>query len=379
MSKPIPAIVESQHEAEFAAVRATFSALREADVQAEKADKRAEAARGAAAMRRIECGRALMAVRKIWPSRGPNAKGWGEYLAKEGIEQSTAWNYMKLAGHVGDEFSPADGETPTYADVGIDRRPRLVPPPPPDTDFDPVPQPPAALPRPGFDLRLGDWRSALIGEGMVDALITDPPYGERTHRSNFRERADGHDVAGLRPDFAAWTPADVQDFVRQWAPRTRGWIVALTSHDLAPAWEAAYEAAGRYAFAPVPCVIQGMSVRMAGDGPSSWTVYAMVARPTSGAFSRWGTLPGAYVGGRQPGAENGRGKPGWLLDRIVRDYTRANDLVCDPMAGYGSTLISAIDAGRRAIGSEIDHDAYDEAHRRAARPRATDDESPSAA
>ncbi len=245
---------------------------------------------------------------------------------------------------------------------------------PPDTDFDPVPQPPAALPRPGFKLLLGDWHSVLVDVGMVDTLITDHPYGAKTHE-NSREgaRSDGYAIEGLGPEYTHWTASDVLHFAQHWSPRTRGWMVALTSHDLIPAWEIAYETVGRYGFAPVPCVINGMSVRLGGDGPSSWTVYAMVGRPRSGEFSRWGTLPGAYTGGREAGSEGGRGKPGWLMRAIVGHYSRPGDLVCDPLAGFGATLIAAIDKGRRAIGAELDHAAYDEAHRRAARPRATDE------
>jgi hypothetical protein len=385
--KPIPAIVENQHETTLAAVRATYSALREAETQAVKLSKRLEAATGAADMRRLELGKALVAARELWPpakaaqggARGPGGKTWAAYLEGEGIALSSAWRYMELAGYVEGSFQIGDlkgpGRVPTYAEAGIGRegRPANAPDAP---DFDPVPQPPAALPRPGFALRLGDWRSVLIDAGMVDALITDHPYGARTHensRRNGNPREDGYALDGLGPEYTHWSSADVMHFAQAWSPRVRGWMVALCSHDLIPAWEAAYEAVDRYGFAPVPCVINGMSVRLGGDGPSSWTVYAMVGRPRTGAFSRWGTLPGAYTGGREPGAEGGRGKPSWLMRAIVRDYSRPGDLICDPLAGYGATLIAAIDEGRRAIGAELDHAAYDEAHRRAARPRATDD------
>ena len=40
---------------------------------------------------------------------------------------------------------------------------------------------------------------------------------------------------------------DVAEFVGSWAPRTERWIVAMTSHDLIPAWEAALDAAVGYA------------------------------------------------------------------------------------------------------------------------------------
>jgi len=380
---PVPAIVQTEHEAVLAAVRERYSALREAETQQVKASKRLEAATGAADMRRLELGKALVAARRLWPdaraaqggARGPGGKTWAAYVEGEGIALATAWNYMRLAGYVegssnmsGDVGRP---DVPTYAELGIDKRPRgprLVP----DEPDDVVPQPPAPLPRQGFNLRLGDWRSVLIDAGMVDVLITDHPYGKRTHASE-ATRDDGHSADGLAPEYTHWNASDVLHFAQHWSPRTRGWMVALCSHDLIPAWETAYEAVGRYGFAPVPCVISGMSCRMQGDGPSSWTVYAMVGRPRSGEFSRWGTLPGAYTGGREAGSEGGRGKPSWLMRAIARDYSRPGDLICDPLAGYGATLLAALDEGRRCIGAELDHGAYDEAYRRAAIPRETDE------
>lgn len=38
----------------------------------------------------------------------------------------------------------------------------------------------------------------------------------------------------------------------------------------------------------------------------------------------------------------------------IRQYTRPGDLVLDPMAGSGTTLVEAIDAGRRAVGVEYE-------------------------
>ena len=229
----------------------------------------------------------------------------------------------------------------------------------------------------GWELRLGRWQDALAGV-TCDAIVTDPPYGARTHentRSLGNERADGYAMENLGPGYTAWTSADIDEFVQSWSPRCRGWIVTLTSHDLIPAWQAAHEAVGRYCFAPVPCVIRGMSVRLCGDGPSSWTVYAVVARPATQEFARWGTLDGAYVGGngshgRGGGTDRGggRGKPSWLEHALVRDYSRPGDVVVDPMAGFGGALAAAVSLGRTAIGAEMDAAAFLEAKRRLARP-----------
>lgn len=220
------------------------------------------------------------------------------------------------------------------------------------------------------DLRLGRWQDVLA-DVECDALICDPPYSARNHKGHDAiagfESKDGHarEVIG----YSCLSPEDVAAFVSSWSPRVRGWMLCLTSHDLIPAWEDAFADAKRLSFAPVPCVITGMTFRMMGDGPSSWSVYAMVARPRTKAMAKWGTLPGAYVVGRAPsGSGGGRGKPLDLMRALVKDYSRPGDLICDPCAGYGTTGLAALSMGRRFVGAECDAAAHAEALKRLARP-----------
>lgn len=232
-----------------------------------------------------------------------------------------------------------------------------------------------AISIPSVDLYQGSWQQVLTGLDdspiEVDTLIADPPFGKRTHDQEEGDRYDGYDVEGMRPNYEHWAPADVHEFVRAWSPAVRGWMVCLTSHDLIPAYEAAYEAAGRYVFPPVTCLIKGMTVRRNADGPSSWTVYAMVGRPRTREFSTWGTLAGGYVGPRVAGGKSGRGKPLWLMRGLVNDYSRPGALICDPLAGWCHTLIAARALGRRGVGSERDAEAFAEGRARIARATQT--------
>lgn len=223
-----------------------------------------------------------------------------------------------------------------------------------------------------IDLRLGRWEDVLADVGEVDAVICDPPYSQRTqdgHDNGVRisrlgERDGRRWLGGKRtnhaPDlirertsisYAHWTPADVNAFVDSWAPRNRGWFVCLSDHSLCAAYEAAYARHGLTTFAPVGILIPGMTVRMAGDGPSSWTIYANVARPKR--LSKWGTLPGGYTGGPGERVHIG-GKPLWLMRELVKDYSRENDLVVDPCMGAGTTGLACRIEGRRFIGAECD-------------------------
>lgn len=210
-------------------------------------------------------------------------------------------------------------------------------------------------------VRRGRWQDVL-GEVEPGTVITDPPYGKRTHASDpSAHRNDGAELTAI--DYSGWTRDDVHEFTRSWLPRTSRWLVAMTSHDLIPHWESAIADAGWYAFAPLAAVISGMGVRQLADGPASWVIHIVVARRRSKQLGTeggkiWRSLPGGYAGPATAGMAGGRGKPPWLTDDLVRDYSNPGDIVCDPFAGWGSTLVSARNAGRDAIGSEMDPVAF---------------------
>jgi len=274
-------------------------------------------------------------------------------------------------------------------------------------------------------LHLGPYTETLAGETW-DALICDPPYSERTHTGHndgaatadrMRDhlaRMEARVAAGLPAtlsgekgchndrekialrratiklaeqksqrnrraiEYLAWTPDDVRSFVDFCAPRTRGWMVAMCDHTLLEHYWKAMARHDRYVFDfPIPWVASGSRVRMGGDGPACWTCMLAVSRPKTAEAMRWRSLPGAYLytsrGGESDGTAGGRdtyigGKPLDLMRAIVRDYSRPGDTVCDPTAGWGTTLRAAQETGRLWLGSEMDPHAHAVATKRLAQP-----------
>lgn len=216
----------------------------------------------------------------------------------------------------------------------------------------------------------GPYEETLAGV-QANHLITDPPYGGRTHKGYDSVGDQIRSATGQRTrnviGYTHWSPTVVRGFVAYWANRVSGWMVCFTSHDLIPAYMEAYEAAGRYAFAPVAFIER--SPRLLGDGPSSWVRYIMISRPRSRKWLRnnKGCRPGAYLPPTD-GPIRDRlvkkhlgAKPVWLMKALINDYSHPGDIIVDPCAGSGTTLKAAHDLGRHSIGSEIDSEAYERA------------------
>lgn len=218
---------------------------------------------------------------------------------------------------------------------------------------------------PGWRLHCGRWQDVLADVTECDAVITDPPYGERTHAGHNAgvKSAKAHGTINRRDiTYDPWDQDDIGELVSVLSGKCRGWWFVMTSHDLGISYQTAFVRSGLYAFQPVPLVKVGGRVRLTGDGPSSWTVYGMAARPRNREFASWGTLPGAYI---TRGAIDRLVVPGGKdieqMRPIVRDYSRPGDLIVDPCAGGGTTLLAAVMEGRRAIGAEMDPDTFEKA------------------
>lgn len=208
-------------------------------------------------------------------------------------------------------------------------------------------------------LYLGDCREVLPALGRVDSVITDPPYSERCHAGHDGSSGGARDgAARVGLGYASLSLADVEVLADAYVAASSGWVVWMTDSDLAGPIRNALERRGLTTFAPLPFYQPGRSVRLAGDGPCSWTDWIVVARTK--AVRKWGTLPGGYVAG--PGwndkARMG-GKPTLLMDALVRDYSRPGAMVLDTHMGAGTTGVACARAGRKFVGIEVDRAAFE--------------------
>jgi hypothetical protein len=212
-------------------------------------------------------------------------------------------------------------------------------------------------------LYLGDARDVLPSI-HADHIITDPPYSERTHAGHDAStiaRRDGAARAAL--GYGALSPQDCRVLAGAFCMCASGWVVWMHDHTLAPAIHGGLVDCGRYVFAPLPYFHPGRSVRLTGDGPSSWTDWITVAR--TARLRAWGTLPGGYVAGEgwNDKARMG-GKPTALMRLLCEHYSKPGETICDPFMGAGTTGVAAVTLKRRFVGVEIDGAAFEVACRR---------------
>lgn len=213
-----------------------------------------------------------------------------------------------------------------------------------------------------MNLYHGDYRTVLAIE-QANCLITDPPYGERTHNGR-RTGQDPNQVETSSIPYAPLTRKDVRDFVAFFLPRISEWWVLFGDEETSGWWLEEMSDAGLYTFSRVIWCKPDATPRLTGDGPASACEYIAVAR-TRHMPKRPGSRPGYYeCGTSSTKGNNGKArsypgtKPIQLMRALVRDYSSKGDLVIDPFAGTGTTLLAAITEGRDAIGAELSKEAY---------------------
>lgn len=228
----------------------------------------------------------------------------------------------------------------------------------------------------GVELYLGDALDVLPELPLSGFLLTDPPYGvrqktdsttrssgvygpeslnvragrnrvgERAYNPSPRKRLDHDPIVGDdRPfDPAPWLGFrkivlfGANNFAAS-LPASNGWIV----WDKVDGLRSVRSDPGGGFFADQ------------GDAELAWTNVTGAVRIVR---HRWmGMLKGSE---RSEARIHPTQKPVELMARIIRRYAAPEDVILDPFAGSGSTLVAAVREGRRAIGVEI-VEAYAEA------------------
>ena len=199
-------------------------------------------------------------------------------------------------------------------------------------------------------LYLGDCRDVLAGmaDESVAAILTDPPYTERTHAKARTPERDG-----VRA-FGSITDADLSMLLSECGRVSSGWVVATLDYHHAIAFDANPPEGLKMQRVGV-WVKTNPTPQLTGDRPAQgWESIAYMHR--SDRRSRWngGGSHGNFISPIPPAEGHPTAKPLPMISSWVRNFTNPGDVILDPFAGSGTTLRAAVNEGRRAIGIELD-------------------------
>jgi len=195
-----------------------------------------------------------------------------------------------------------------------------------------------------FELHLGDCLEVMrsMPDKSVDAVITDPPYGNGLHYASYLD---------TRESLENLVPAFMSECLR-----------------IADKVVVTPGVANIYLYPKYTWILSW--VNMAGVGSSSWgfSCWQPVLVYGKDPFlqTRKGRRPDTY---QQKGNEVAKvnhpcPKPDNVMRWIIERTTLAGDTILDPFMGSGTTGVACIQTGRNFIGIEIDPTYFAIAERR---------------
>ena len=180
-----------------------------------------------------------------------------------------------------------------------------------------------------------------LPENSVDLILTDPPY-----LVNYRDRT-GRKIAGdingdwLNPAFAEMYRVMRRD---RFAVSFYGWG---SVDKFMTAWRlAGFRIVGHFVFAKHYASRKGYT-----EARHECAYLLAKGRPDNPAYALQDVMPwGKYTGNRLHPTQ----KPLEILRPLIKAYSDVGDVVLDPFAGSGSTLLAANQLRRSWIGMEMD-------------------------
>jgi len=209
----------------------------------------------------------------------------------------------------------------------------------------------------------GDCMDVLPTLPKVDAVITDPPYGEQTH-TNAKSNRDGG-TGRKAIDFQSLTALQLSEVLQWCGALCDRWVIATMEWRHIAAFDSAPPAGLELVRFGVWVKTNPMPQISADRPAQGWEGIAYL-HSTSGVKKRWngGGSHGNFVGALVTDGAHPTGKPVPLLTQFVERFTDQGASVLDPFMGSGTTGVAAVQMGRQFIGIEREPKYFDIACKR---------------
>lgn len=208
----------------------------------------------------------------------------------------------------------------------------------------------------------GDCREVLPMLTGVDIVLTDPPYGEYTHKNAKSNKLNDHGYRhGVKAiDFDAISEDGFIQLCRDLCGISRRWVLMTCE------WRymRAIEDSGMLVRHGIGIKTNPMP-QISGDRPcAGWEAIAMMHRPGKKHWNGGGKSSVYTM--RMPSRDrvHPTQKDVSFYAALLRDFSDAGELVLDPFMGSGASGMAAIQLGRRYVGIERDVKYFDAACRR---------------
>lgn len=198
----------------------------------------------------------------------------------------------------------------------------------------------------------GDCREVVPTLEPVDAVVTDPPYSERTHKMAKTNKGAGHGVKLVT--FDALTDDAFVDAMRLCLAASMGWVVATCDYrhvGLLLDWPEFIRVGAWVKPNPMPQIsadrpgqgFEAIAILHSGKTPKAWN--------RGGGAGVWTVIP-------EREAEVPTQKPQALAKALIGDFTQPGATILDPYMGSGTTGVAAVTNERGFIGIEQDEGRF---------------------
>ncbi len=197
----------------------------------------------------------------------------------------------------------------------------------------------------------------LLEGKKVKAVITDPPYGISYHSGYYKNGNPFTEIIGDRNFNPNFIKPLIQDVMADNA-------IMFIFCDLEKSWLQVKQELGEYYKSTLIWVKNNWS---AGDLISDFgNQYEVIVYAIKGKIKLNHRFPNVLQFDRVPSQQliHPTMKPIPLISRLIEATTLEGDLVLDPFAGSGTTLVACKQLRRNYIGFEIDQNHFNTAKKR---------------
>lgn len=200
--------------------------------------------------------------------------------------------------------------------------------------------------------------------GLVDAVITDPPYSEHTHKSVRSAKMLANDRGGrygsdtrrnVDLGFDSLSPELRHICASEFARLSRRWVLVFSDVESDHLWRDDLIASGLDYVRTGAWVKVGSTPQFSGDRPATGFEAITIAHPKG--RKRWNgggkhALWSVPIVLNRSGSEerwHSTQKPLPLMEQLVDQFTDVGETVLDAFGGSGTTAIACYRLGRKCI------------------------------